>query len=101
VVKEFTEAMNDHDVEKALAFLTDDIVFEMSDAKITRKEQVKAMLEFDAVNNAHITNTDIKVEGNLVTDFSRWFDRKNKTRGLSGKQKVVNGKTDFLCSVGQ
>ncbi|MDH4220498.1 MAG: nuclear transport factor 2 family protein [Candidatus Aminicenantes bacterium] len=67
LVNEFTEAMNNHDVKKVLTFLADDIVFEMSDAKITGKEQVKEMLEFDAVNNAHLINTDIMVEGNIVT----------------------------------
>ncbi len=67
IVKEYFKAINNYDVEKFLAFFTDDIVFEVyDDTKLSGKDQVRKLLESDAVNKARLTITDIKVEGSTV-----------------------------------
>jgi len=67
IVKEYFKAINNYDVEKFLTFLTDDIVFEVyDDIKLSGKDQVRKLLESDAVNKTRLTITDIKVEGSTV-----------------------------------
>ena len=67
IVKEYFKAVNNYDVEKFLTFFTDDIVFEVyDDIKLSGKDQVRKLMENDAVNKARLTITDIKVEGSTV-----------------------------------
>jgi len=67
IVKEYFKAINNYDVEKFLTFFTDDIVFEVyDDIKLSGKDQVRKLMENDAVNKARLTITDIKVEGSTV-----------------------------------
>jgi len=67
IVREHIKAVNNDDVAKNLTFFTDDIVFEVFDAvKASGKDQLRGLLESDAVNKARLTIKDMKVEGNTV-----------------------------------
>jgi hypothetical protein len=67
IVREHIKAGNNDDVKKNLTFFTDDIVFEIFDnVKISGKDQLRGLMESDAVNKARLTIHDIKVEGDTV-----------------------------------
>jgi hypothetical protein len=67
IVREHIKAVNTDDVEKNLTFFTDDIVFEVDvDTKLSGKDQLRNMMESDAVNKARLTIKDVKVEGSTV-----------------------------------
>jgi hypothetical protein len=67
IVREHIKAVNNDDVEKNLAFFTDDIVFEIFDAvKLSGKDKLRGLMESDVVNKARLTINDMKVEGDTV-----------------------------------
>ena len=67
IVREHIEAVNTDNVEKNLTFFTDDAVFEIFDAvKLSGKDQLRGLMENDAVNKARLTINDMKVEGDTV-----------------------------------
>jgi ketosteroid isomerase-like protein len=67
IVKEHFKTINNDDVEKDLTFFTDDIVFEVNDdTKLSGKDQLRNLMERDAVIKVRLTMTDIEVEGNTV-----------------------------------
>jgi hypothetical protein len=68
-VKAFLEAANSHDVEKLLSFYADDVRFEIvgTPMVIEGKENLRKPIEEQFILNAHLTFTDITVNGNTVT----------------------------------
>jgi len=67
IVREHIQAVNNDDVEKNLTFFTDDAVFEIFDAvKLSGKDQLRGLMENDAVNKTRLTINDMKVEGDTV-----------------------------------
>jgi hypothetical protein len=67
IVREHIKAVNNDDVKKNLTFFADDIVFEIfDDVKLSGKDQLRGLMESDAVNKARLTIIDIKVEGDTV-----------------------------------
>jgi hypothetical protein len=67
IVKEHFRAVNNDDVEKGLTFFTDNIVFEVNDdTKLSGKDQLRNLMERDAVIKVRLTMTDIEVEGSTV-----------------------------------
>jgi ketosteroid isomerase-like protein len=67
IVRENIKAVNADDVEKNLTFFADDAVFEIFDAvKLSGKDQLRGLMESDAVNKARLTINDMKVEGDTV-----------------------------------
>jgi ketosteroid isomerase-like protein len=67
IVKEHFRAVNNDDVEKDLTFFTDDIVFEVNDdTKLSGKDQLRNLMERDAVIKVRLTIIDIEVEGSTV-----------------------------------
>ncbi len=67
VVREFLAAMNDHDVERALAIMHRDYVFrdEAGTFAIPR-DRVRPMLEWDAATRARAEGTIVGVSGDTV-----------------------------------
>jgi len=68
-VKAFQEAANSHNVEKLVSFYADDVRFELvgTPMVIVGKENLRKPIEEQFILNAHLTFTDIKVNGNTVT----------------------------------
>jgi len=82
IVREYIEAVNTDDVEKNLTFFTDDIVFVTEqDRKLTGKDQLRNLMEWDVEKKARMTIKDIKVEGNIVTAM---LTEKNEADRLVG-----------------
>lgn len=67
VVREFLAAMNDHDVERALALMNEDYVFrdEAGTFAVPRND-VRPMLEWDAATRARAEGTIVGVSGDTV-----------------------------------
>jgi len=67
IVREHIKNVNNNDVKKNLTFFTDDIVF-ITDIprKLTGKDQLKDLMEWDVVKKTQLTIDDIKVEGTTV-----------------------------------
>jgi len=67
IVREHIKAVNSDDIEKNLTLFTDDGVFEPDAAtKLSGKDQVRNLMEWDVVNNARLSIKDLKVKGNTV-----------------------------------
>jgi len=66
ITRDCFQVMKKHDIEKLLAFYTVDAVFEMDDMKISGKEALRDLFEFDAVNQAQVDILDLKVDGTTV-----------------------------------
>jgi ketosteroid isomerase-like protein len=66
ITRDCFQVMKKHDIEKLLAFFTDDALFEMDDMTIAGKEQLRALFEFDAVNQSQMDILDLKVEEGTV-----------------------------------
>lgn len=82
IIREHIEAVNNDDVEKNLTFFTDDIVFVTEqDRKLTGKDQLRNLMEWDVEKKARLTIKDIKVEGNSVTAM---LTEKNEADRLVG-----------------
>lgn len=58
--------MKKHNIEKLLAFYTDDAVFEMDKTRFGGKEALRDLFEFDAINLSQVDILDLKVEGTTV-----------------------------------
>ncbi len=67
-VKEFQKAVNNHDIEKTMSFYADDIRFEIvgTPMVIEGKDKLRKPIEEQFILNAHLTFTDIKVNGNTA-----------------------------------
>jgi hypothetical protein len=67
IVREHVKAVNNDDVKKNLTFFADNIVFEVdANTKLSGKDQLRNLMEWDVANNARLTIKDMKVEGNTV-----------------------------------
>jgi hypothetical protein len=66
ITRDCFQVMKKHDIEKLLAFYTDDAVFEIDDTKIAGKEQLRDLFEFDAVNQSQVDILDLKIDGTTV-----------------------------------
>jgi len=66
IARDCYRVMRTHDIEKLLAFFTDDAVFDMDDTKIAGKEALRDLFEFDAVNQSQVDILDLKVEDGSV-----------------------------------
>jgi hypothetical protein len=67
IVREHIKAVNNDDVEKNLTFFADDIVFEVDvNTKVSGKDQLRNLMEWDVANKARLTINDIKVEGSTL-----------------------------------
>jgi len=67
-VEAMVEAHNSHDVERELSFYTDDARYEMVGAWVRQgKEELRRLLEKDAIFNSQIFLTDVEVAGDVVT----------------------------------
>jgi hypothetical protein len=66
ITRDCFQVMKKHDIEKLLAFYTVDAVFEMDDMKISGKEALRDLFEFDAVNQSQVDILDLKVDGTTV-----------------------------------
>lgn len=78
VIQAYQEAHNSGDVEKELSLFAKDVKHEIV-GQITRegKENLRALVEMDAVLHSHITIKDVKVSKNKVTcgleERNDWF----------------------------
>jgi len=67
IVREHIRAVNSDDIEKNQTFFADDIVFEPdANTKLSGKDQLRNLMEWDVVNNARLSVKDLKVQGNTV-----------------------------------
>jgi ketosteroid isomerase-like protein len=67
IVREHIKAVNNDDIEKNQSFFTDNIVFEPdASTKLSGKDQLRSLMEWDVANNARLTIKDTKLEGNTV-----------------------------------
>jgi len=67
IVRKHIKAVNNDDVEKNLSFFTDDAVFEVfEEATLSGKNELRDLMESDAVNKARLTIIDMETEGNTV-----------------------------------
>lgn len=67
-VKAYQEAHNSGDVEKEVSFYAEDVKFVVfGQWTIKGKEELRKLVETDAVLNSHLIFTDVKVDGNKVT----------------------------------
>jgi hypothetical protein len=67
IVREVIKATNNDDIKKNQTFFADDIVLEPdANTKLSGKDQLRNLMEWDVVNNARLTIKDLKVEGNTV-----------------------------------
>ena len=81
IVREHIKAVNNDDVEKNLTFFTHDIVFEVdANTKLSGKDQLRNLMEWDVANKARLTIIDIKVEANTV--LAKWTEEDEAFRLL-------------------
>jgi hypothetical protein len=67
-VKEYEQAHNSHDAEKAMALFTDDVQFEtVGEWVMTGKKKIRDLEEWDAALNNDLAFTDLRVSGYTVT----------------------------------
>jgi hypothetical protein len=67
-VKAYQEAHNSGNVKKELSFMAEDIKYALVDEwKIEGKEDLRKLVEMDAVLHSHLIFTDVKVSNNKVT----------------------------------
>lgn len=67
-VKAYESTYNAHDIEKLMAFYTDDIKFEIVGVWVKQgKEAVRELAEWDKATNLHMSISDISVSGDTVT----------------------------------
>jgi ketosteroid isomerase-like protein len=67
IVREHIRAVNNDNIEKNQTFFTANIVFEPdANTKLSGKEQLRSLMEWDVANNARLTIKNMKVEGDTV-----------------------------------
>jgi hypothetical protein len=67
LVKKFVESYNLHDIERTMAFYTQDIRFEIVGVWVrVGSEKVRELVEWDVETNIHMTVTDVHSRGNII-----------------------------------
>ncbi len=67
-VKGYVEALNGHDTEQALSFLTEELRFVAPDVDTTLdKPAVRKMLEWDAATDSKVSYEELQWEGDIVS----------------------------------
>ena len=67
-LRAYETAHNNHDIDQILTLVTDDIQFNLVGMPVKEgKGQMRAIEEWDAAVNGHLTFTNLRVRGNTVT----------------------------------
>jgi ketosteroid isomerase-like protein len=82
-LKAFEKAYNDHDVERVMSFYAEDAIHEVPGQFMLRgKEEIRGLVEYDAVSNARLSFSKYRVEGQTIMCQSTVTDDWIKAAGI-------------------
>jgi hypothetical protein len=101
LVQSYINVHNTHDIDKALAFYDDTIVFELKNVWVkSGKDAVRTLEEFDAAMNSNLRLEEITVKGDSDSLFCKVIENNDWFKGV-GIEDLVHDPTVFVVKNGK